>query len=51
MDTEHGIRVAHYKREEGDLVPTLECLCGEEFQGDNWEEAGWEFDEHLNEEA
>ena len=45
----HGIDGAVYQNTPAGLLPTLFCECGQHFQGDTWEEAGAEYDEHLRE--
>jgi len=45
---EHGIAGAVYTLvQSGQYEPTLSCLCGESFQGYNWEDAGHQLDNHL----
>lgn len=46
----HAIGGAVYslRPEYGRHVPCLECECGANFHGSTWEEAGAEYDAHLN---
>lgn len=46
-DTDHGIAAAYYANMPGGLEATLECLCDAVFQALTWQEAGAEFDAHL----
>ena len=46
-DSEHGIQLACYSNGEGGFRPMFECLCGWTCREANWEEAGAEFDWHL----
>ena len=41
----HGVAEGLYDNLAGDLF--LVCLCGDEFRGRNWEEAGAGLDEHI----
>lgn len=44
----HGINEAYYRVEEGIMIATLQCLCGEICEGNTWQEAGWSLDGHLD---
>jgi|GEM_PF-6510910 len=48
-EVDHGIESAVYQRTAFGLQPRLECLCGETFLADSWEEAGADLDAHLEE--
>lgn len=51
-DRDCGISAAYYDMLPGGSgQPTLECACGEQCQGDTWEEAGMAFDEHRSEDS
>lgn len=48
--TEHGAAHCYYSRiSNTEMWPTLECLCGHIERGSDWENAGFNFDQHLDE--
>jgi hypothetical protein len=47
-EQEHGPEQAAYMLTgPGPYQPTIICACGEAFSGGTWEEAGAEFDIHM----
>lgn len=51
-EVDHGVASALYVlRGTGEHEPTFECVCGEVFWDKDWEGAGAQFDQHLDESA
>jgi hypothetical protein len=49
-EQEHGPEQAAYMLTgPGPYQPTIICMCGEACSADTWEDAGAEFDRHLEE--
>lgn len=51
-ENDHGIGGAVYAATPGKdgqptWTPSLDCICGETFFGDSWEEVGAALDDHL----
>lgn len=47
--SKHGIGGAYYVSNGEQYQPCIECCCGWSTEGESWEEAGRELDEHLEE--